>query len=534
MCCRTSIPLIVTCMTLAIVSAGTAEGQSCPQITDPQPLNTNAAFDGGADSFPEVTTDGQGNWVAVWHSNDDLGGTIGTDTDILFALSTDNGAMWTDPAPLNTNAASDSDDDTRAQVTTDGQGNWVAVWDSRDDLGGTIGTDGDILHSFSSNNGATWTDPEPLNTNAAGDSGSDRAPQVTTDGAGNWVAVWYSWDDLGGTIGTDGDILFARSADNGVTWTDPAPLNTSAASDCQLDVDDYPQVTTDGVGTWLAVWHSETYAPPPGEDGCKSGGPDGDIFFARSFDNGATWSDPALLNSNGETDYHPFVDTAPQVTTDGEGNWVALWQSTSNLDYTIGADWDILFALSSDDGATWTDAAPLNSNAAFDGNFSFDRTPELTTDGSGNWVAAWHFIEDIWKEDEDYDVYFARSTDNGSSWSARRALNTNAASDEGSDARPQLSTDGAGNWVGVWNSSDDLGGTVGTDRDILLTRFQLLPGDCPCLPDLDGDGAVGAGDLAALLGAWGPNPDHPADFNGDGVVDAFDLAYLLGNWGPCP
>ncbi len=54
-----------------------------------------------------------------------------------------------------------------------------------------------------------------------------------------------------------------------------------------------------------------------------------------------------------------------------------------------------------------------------------------------------------------------------------------------------------------------------------------------CPADLDGDGVVGAADLAQLLGGWGPNPGHPADFNGDGVVNAADLAQLLGAWGPC-
>ncbi|MFO0826536.1 MAG: hypothetical protein U0572_00155 [Phycisphaerales bacterium] len=54
--------------------------------------------------------------------------------------------------------------------------------------------------------------------------------------------------------------------------------------------------------------------------------------------------------------------------------------------------------------------------------------------------------------------------------------------------------------------------------------------------DLDFDGAVGASDLAILLGAWGDDPcDNaiccPADLNGDGKVNASDLAILLGDWG---
>jgi len=46
--------------------------------------------------------------------------------------------------------------------------------------------------------------------------------------------------------------------------------------------------------------------------------------------------------------------------------------------------------------------------------------------------------------------------------------------------------------------------------------------------DLTGDGLVGAGDIAALLNAWGSG--GPGDFNANGLVDAPDLATLLANW----
>jgi hypothetical protein len=77
-------------------------------------------------------------------------------------------------------------------------------------------------------------------------------------------------------------------------------------------------------------------------------------------------------------------------------------------------------------------------------------------------------------------------------------------------------------------------GAVGaSDLAILLGDW----GACPTLPpDLDSDGTVGASDLAILLGSWG-NAGDPADFNNDGLVGAQDLANLLGEWGgttpPC-
>lgn len=48
--------------------------------------------------------------------------------------------------------------------------------------------------------------------------------------------------------------------------------------------------------------------------------------------------------------------------------------------------------------------------------------------------------------------------------------------------------------------------------------------------DLDGDGSVGAGDLANLLSAWGA-VGSPADLDLSGEVGASDLATLLGAWG---
>jgi hypothetical protein len=56
-----------------------------------------------------------------------------------------------------------------------------------------------------------------------------------------------------------------------------------------------------------------------------------------------------------------------------------------------------------------------------------------------------------------------------------------------------------------------------------------LAGLCPA--DLDGDGVVGASDLATLIGGWGGS--GAADLDADGVIGASDLAALIGAWGPC-
>lgn len=57
-------------------------------------------------------------------------------------------------------------------------------------------------------------------------------------------------------------------------------------------------------------------------------------------------------------------------------------------------------------------------------------------------------------------------------------------------------------------------------------------GDDPLVADLNDDSVVDAGDLAILLGGWGPCEDClcPGDLDEDLVVNAADLAILLANW----
>ncbi|MGA1399693.1 MAG: right-handed parallel beta-helix repeat-containing protein [Phycisphaerales bacterium] len=71
--------------------------------------------------------------------------------------------------------------------------------------------------------------------------------------------------------------------------------------------------------------------------------------------------------------------------------------------------------------------------------------------------------------------------------------------------------------------------------DLGAYEFQGDAVGCPA--DLDGDGVVGASDLATCLGQWGQTSGKTgpplADLDGDGVVGAGDLAMLLSAWGLC-
>ncbi len=65
----------------------------------------------------------------------------------------------------------------------------------------------------------------------------------------------------------------------------------------------------------------------------------------------------------------------------------------------------------------------------------------------------------------------------------------------------------------------------------VATRARTLLLGTPCPGDLDGNGAVDAGDIGSMLIAFG-TPE--ADLDGNGTTDAGDIGSLLILFGPCP
>jgi len=380
-----------------------------------QILNSTATTDTNGDAFASLLTDGEGVWVVVWESNEDFGG-ADTDLDIFFSRSTDDGVTWSDVAHLNTNAADDTTTtDRQPHIFTDGNGVWIVMWESR---GTEIGDNYDILYSRSVDNGASWSAPQILRTNV-GTNEEDQRVHTATDSQGTWVTVWRSGEDLENSIGTDRDIVFSRSVDNGQNWNTPQPINSTAEIDGTTS-DHRPDLFTDGQGVWVVVWFS----------GLDIGGAntDYDIFFSRSEDNGETWTDTAILNSNAT---NTSDDWRPDVMTDGSGTWLAVWQSYDNYQ-EAGSDWDIFFSRSTDDGENWSAVQHLNTNATSD--TGEDARPSIVYIGNDTWITVWESDEDVnGSQATDDDILFSRSIDGGVTWSAPQLLNDNGTSDSGND-----------------------------------------------------------------------------------------------------
>lgn len=224
------------------------------------------------DESPRISSDGAG-WLLVWRS---FGG-FGRDPHISGSRSTDGGETWSPEATLIAHA-SNSPYDSLA-LASDTLGNWLALWESGDDLSFSRSTDG----------GVTWTTPRLF---FEATSVYARAPHLVGDGVGNFVATWSHW----------GSLLVSRSADSGMSWS---PAEVLRPNDARHWADEPLFVTTDHGGTWLVLVR---YA--------------GRLHVSRSTDRGETWSPLAEVEAD-----TPPRGSQHQVATDGTGKWIMVSRS---------------------------------------------------------------------------------------------------------------------------------------------------------------------------------------------------------------
>lgn len=120
---------------------------------------------------------------------------------------------------------------------------------------------------------------------------------------------------------------------------EPAPITSSAINAAASSADSDEVAAASGSNRFV-VWADGT----PGN---------GEIFFRRSNDNGATWQPIVNLSNN------PDVTFFPQIASSGSNVYV-VWQSRQS---SSGVDDDIFFRRSADNDATWKSVRNLSDNA---------------------------------------------------------------------------------------------------------------------------------------------------------------------------
>jgi hypothetical protein len=165
-------------------------------------------------------------------------------------------------------------------------------------------------------------------------------------------------------------VAFARSTDNGATWSDPIELTDAfAATDQILGNDRVNTSPSLAVDTSRGPHRGNVYVVY-GNNNTFDGA---DIVFQRSSDGGLTFSEPIYLNSR------PGADRAqwfPWVTVDVNTGRVNVFYYDQEVD-TSGDLSEVSWQFSNDGGLSWSKPMPLTARAFHAGHGNDTGQPNL-------------------------------------------------------------------------------------------------------------------------------------------------------------
>lgn len=194
-----------------------------------------------------------------------------------------------------------------------------------------------LVTTVSDDGGTTWS--KPVDAEAPGEQVREPTqPVVAPDGA-----VYVGWRNRDPAPAPN-NIVVAKSADGGATWTRSAVADVTSAPGSHI-AGGFPKLAVEPRTGAIDVVYR----------GIKFGDPD--VFFQRSTDGGTTWSPPLRVNDDPQGNKTEQV--TPQVFVAPNGRIDVLWvdkrnayPSPASLD--ASAQGDVYWAASTDGGATFS------------------------------------------------------------------------------------------------------------------------------------------------------------------------------------
>lgn len=244
-----------------------------------------------------------------------------------------------------------------------------------------------------------WNDGTYTGLN--GTKNQDKAWAVVDSATNTIYVTWTQFDDYGSSNPNDySNILFSKSTDGSLTWSDPVQIN-EVSGDC-IDSDNTTEGAVPAVG-------------PDGEIYVAWSGPAG-IVFDRSLDGGETWLDEDIFIDSQPTGWDYGIPgifranglpiTCCDISQSAyRGNIYVNWSDQRNG----SDDTDIWFSKSTDGGDTWSEAKRVNDDEP--GNQQFFTW--MTVDQANGTIYMVFYDRRNYYDDINTDVYIAKSTDGG-------------------------------------------------------------------------------------------------------------------------
>lgn len=386
----------------------------------------------GGNPSDQPIIDREGNNVYVTYQDYRNGG----NKDIYFNRSIDNGQSWNLPdiGPLDNSDTPGASRSWLQRLSSSGS-NVYCVWEDYRQGGANV------YFNRSTNFGTSWGSDFNID---GGSSGVASAPAITSSGS----YVYVAWKDV---RNGQGDIYFSNSGSSGASFSTPIRIDLgdgAGVSDAHSPrlacsgTNVYCMWADNRTGTYQiyfnysnnagANWQASAvqlssafgqFCSVPTRVGIATGGSSvyvlwsddrvtpgrNEIFFRESPNGGVAWGPETQISDTGHFCYMPFLAV--------EGNYVYVAWQDNRTTGSFGVD-DIWFDYSTDNGVTWQspDIGPIDAG----GVGMYAGGVQLATEGT-NVYATWYDSR-FWGG-MGGDVFFSRSTDNGSTWGMDSHLN---------------------------------------------------------------------------------------------------------------
>jgi BNR repeat-like domain len=148
------------------------------------------------------------------------------------------------------------------------------------------------------------------------------SPAIAADGKHRLHATFEAYENDSKVS----DIFYTMSTDDGATWSSPKDISNTPG------ISTHSTIATEKTGAVDVIWsdNSEDVDNP-------------DIFFARSIDQGSTWSKPMDIS------HTPGISTEPALAVGPDNSIHVVWSDTSKGEKNK----DIFYVSSKDGGRKW-------------------------------------------------------------------------------------------------------------------------------------------------------------------------------------
>jgi hypothetical protein len=349
-------------------------------------------------SSSAVATASSGDFLVVWTSDGQDGSNFGVFGQRYSASGVPVGAEFR----VNTYTTSYQ---AAASADVDSSGNFIVVWESNLQDGSTWGVFGQRYAAP----GAPLGPEFRVNSFTTG---TQVVPRVSSDAAGSFVVVWWSYGQDGSGFGVFGQ----RYASSGTPIGPEFRINTFTTAD-----QDNASVAGDASGNFVVVWASA------GQDRSDHG------IFGQRYAAGGTPLGPEFRVNTHTTD----SQTAPSVAVDASGGFVVTWQSYIQ----DGSNFGIYGQRYSSLGVPLGSEFPVNSYTT-----NYQEMPAVAADPSGNFVIVW---SSLGQDGSGHGIFGKRYTSSGVPLTGDFRVNTFT-----TDVQflPSVGADASGNFIVAWTS----------------------------------------------------------------------------------